>query len=100
MQSNPLALTNHMLTMYVLCEIDYDDSWYNLIMASTDRDLLQDICLALFQEQDYEGWHEAVHFYNIEPEYVRPIRSADCNYFIKEVPLVGCEIVPKAENLI
>jgi hypothetical protein len=84
--------------MYVLCEIDYEDSWYNLIMASTDLLLLQDICLALYQEQDYEGWFDAVHYYGAEPKYVEPLRPADCCYFIKEVPLVGCEIVSKAED--
>lgn len=89
-----------MPTMYILCEIDYDDSWYKLIAASSDLDLLQDICLALFQEQDYETWYEAVHYYGIEPEYIGRFTPADCNYFIKEVPLVGCEIVSKAENLI
>jgi hypothetical protein len=84
--------------MYVLCEIDYEDSWYNLIMASTDLLLLQDICLALYQEQDYEGWFDTVHCYGVEPNYVEHLRPADCCYFIKEVPLVGCEIVSKAED--
>lgn len=86
--------------MYVLCEIDYEDSWYDLIMASTDLLLLQDICLALYQEQDYLGWFEAIHYYGIDPKYVEPLHPCDCNYFIKEVPLVGCEIVSKAENVI
>lgn len=86
--------------MYVLCEVDYDDSWYDLIAASTDLGLLQDICLALYQEQDYEGWYETVHYYGVEPDYVEHLSPADCNYFIKEVSLVGCEIISKAENTI
>lgn len=89
-----------MPTMYVLCEIDYEDSWYDLIMASTDLLLLQDICLALYQEQDYEGWFDTVHYYGVEPEYVEHLRPADCCYFIKEVPFVGCEIISKAEDSI
>ena len=48
--------------MYVLCEIDYDDSWYDFIMASPDLGLLQDICLALFQEQDYESYLNDVFY--------------------------------------
>lgn len=89
-----------MSKMYILCEIDYDDSWYDFIAASTDLGLLQDICLALFQEQDYEGWYETVHYYGVEPDYVEHLRPADCCYFIKEVPLVGCEILSKIENSI
>lgn len=49
---------------------------------------------------DYEGWFDTVHYYGVEPEYVEHLRPADCCYFIKEVPLVGCEIISKAENVI
>lgn len=89
-----------MPVVYVLCEIDYEDSWYDLIMASTDLLLLQDICLALYQEQDYLGWFESVHYYGIDPQYVESSHPCDCNYFIKEVSLVGCEIIPKVENIV
>ena len=87
--------------MYVLCEIDYDDSWYDFIAASPDLGLLQDICLALFQEQDYESYLNDVFYYGFSNEDgIYHISPADCNYFIKEVPLVGCEIVSKVENAI
>lgn len=87
--------------MYVLCEIDYDDSWYDFIMASPDLGLLQDICLALFQEQDYESYLNDVFYYGFNNEDgIYHISPVDCNYFIKEVPLVGCEIVSKAENVV
>lgn len=87
--------------MYVLCEIDYDDSWYDLIAASTDLGLLQDICLALYQEQDYESYLNDIFYYGFKNEDgIYHISPADCNYFIKEVPLVGCEIVSKTENTI
>lgn len=87
--------------IYVLCEIDYDDSWYDFIMASPDLGLLQDICLALFQEQDYESYLNDVFYYGFGNEDgIYHISPADCNYFIKEVLLVGCEIVSKVENVI
>lgn len=87
-----------MPVMYVLCGFDYDDAWYELIAASTDRELLQDICLSLFQEQDFETWFDTVHYYDLDPEFIEPLRPIDCNYFIKEVPLCGCQELSKNET--
>lgn len=76
--------------IYILYEMDWDDCWLNAITSSTDRGLMEELCLAFFQEQDYEDYLEDVLYYGFSDKVIH-LRPADCNYFIMEVPIYGSE---------
>ena len=75
---------------YVVMVMDYDDCYFDLIALFDDIQDAQELCLALYQEQDYEDYFTNIHYYDIPEECLNTHMSpSECNYFVKEVPYFG-----------
>ena len=75
---------------YIVMVMDYNDCYFDLIALFDDIQDAQELCLALYQEQDYEDYFANVHYYDVPEECLDTHMSpSECNYFVREVPYFG-----------
>lgn len=84
--------------MYALCKYNIVGEPGCPIVVSDDLCSIQELCLSYFQEQAYEEYYIGAQEFNIPEEQLDYLDTSYCDYCVKEVPFIGCEVISKNEN--